>query len=156
MVPTFSAMMMGSGPCGRHLWKRKLSTVTSHESHDVSGDLQPYHYFNNLFRLTTKKIPTLHITAYITELQWVNPPNKYRHGVGAKSLMISRYIAINISATPIDGLVQDRSNPIANALELLQPCPRPLISDYDVIWGYVLVTQIIHRYIRSPEYKAFF
>ena len=70
--------------------------------------------------------------------------------------MISRYIAINISATPIDGLVQDRSNPIANALELLQPWPRPLISDYDVIWGYVLVTQIIHRYIRSPEYKAFF
>ena len=35
---------------------------------------------------------------------------------------------IKITPRRIDGSVQDRSNSIANALELLQSCTKPLIS----------------------------
>ena len=34
----------------------------------------------------------------------------------------------------IDGLVQDRSNSIANAMELLQSCTKPSIQPDSVLW----------------------
>ena len=43
----------------------------------------------------------------------------------------------------VDGLVQDCSNPIANALELLQSCNEPSINDADIYAHKILMYIIL-------------
>ena len=55
---------------------KALVTVTSHEHHGVSNEMQLNRLLNNLFRLTTNKIPKLCITGALQGESMVESPHK--------------------------------------------------------------------------------
>ena len=59
-------------------------------------------------------------------------------------VMLLLYVAIVLSVTHIDGLVQDHNNSIANTLKLLQSCTKPSVcmSKY----SYVRIICFLYKY----------
>ena len=69
-------------------------------------------------------------------------------------LSLQKYISRKDHYDYIDGLVQDCSNSIANAMELLQSCTKPLTGNNQIrklpqLWIYLKVIDIIHLKFKS-------